>query len=385
MLSREMTMGSVQRTVVCVKQGKQDIRQEEWDETMLLPGDIIIGVAEVDDERFFVQINSKSELRSQLERLNRQVDGEIWVKIRRGNNIVKLRASIVTYRRSTFQRRFTIRTASDNKDLAVLGDLTLQQCTELQELSRKVVNLDNRGFNKKGVKYEWKQKADTYLPDPKSTVISSILFMPMPDEHSVEATTARSMAWFSAAVSSGVPLVFVNIQTEQIVASEKNRSSGREKNYNNAIQIVNGIRLWFLPGIAEVIIVLKLEPGETRLGMDIRRTEEGFICIYSVTKGSAADRAGLGRLQKEASETGHLVVISRLEGKSVIPSTVSSTDTGLVHCCDIDELKGTIASAMDEMNELNLHVMGWPAPKAPPTAPPAICSTVATLMTPGPN
>lgn len=87
------------------------------------------------------------------------------------------------------------------------------------EMSRKMVNVESRGFNKTGVKYDWKIKVDTYLPDQRCSVVSSILFMPFPDEHCVEATTTRCMTWFSASVSSGIPLVFVNIQTEQIVAS----------------------------------------------------------------------------------------------------------------------------------------------------------------------
>lgn len=79
--------------------------------------------------------------------------------------------------------------------------------------------MESRGFNKRGIEYDWKMKADTYLPDQRCTVVSSILFTPLKEEHSVEATTARCMTWFSASVSSGTPLVFVNIQTEQIVTS----------------------------------------------------------------------------------------------------------------------------------------------------------------------
>lgn len=86
-------------------------------------------------------------------------------------------------------------------------------------MSRRIVNVAFRGFNRKEVKYDWKRKVDTYLPDQASTVVASILFMPFQGEYYIEATISRCMAWFSAAVSSGVPLVFVNIQTEQIVTS----------------------------------------------------------------------------------------------------------------------------------------------------------------------
>ncbi|KAH7523861.1 hypothetical protein FEM48_Zijuj06G0056900 [Ziziphus jujuba var. spinosa] len=280
-------MSSSNQTLVCVKQVKQEWL-EEWDESMPLPGDIIEGISESDMEELFVCVKAKSELSSQLGKMGQHVE-IIWVKI----NVV------------------------------------------IAEMSRRVVNVESRGFNKRGIKYDWKMKADTYLPDQRCTVVSSILFTPLQEEHSVEATTARCMAWFSASVSSGTPLVFVNIQTEQI-----------------------GIRLWFLPGVAELLVELIPKPGEIRFGMDIKRTEEGFICIYSVTKGSAADRAGLGSLHDEACGSGHLLVMSRLEGKSLMPSHVSSG--GLIHCCDHTELRDTLTSAIDQMDRIQIHVMAWP-------------------------
>lgn len=86
------------------------------------------------------------------------------------------------------------------------------------ERSRTVMNVEYRGYNRKGVNYDWKAKVDQYLPHHGLPIVASVLFEPLPDECSIEATSARSMAWFSAAVSSGAPLVFVNIQSEQIVA-----------------------------------------------------------------------------------------------------------------------------------------------------------------------
>lgn len=139
-------------------------------------------------------------------------------------------------------------------------------------MSRRVFNLDGVGFNKKGLKYDWRMKAATYLPDPRSPIINSILFMPLTDQQqSVEATTSRSMAWFSAAVTSGVPLVFVNIQTETITTPKGGK--GKEGMMMN----LKGIRVWFMPGLSEVPIEIVSRMGETRFGMDIKQTEEVTI------------------------------------------------------------------------------------------------------------
>lgn len=77
-----------------------------------------------------------------------------------------------------------------------------------------------------------------------------------------------------------------------------------------------------------------------------------------MTKGTAADRAGLGHLYGQANQTGHLLVLSRLEGKSLMPSSVSSA--GLIHCCDHADIKETLVSAMDQMDTIKLHIMSWP-------------------------
>ncbi|XP_008798886.2 uncharacterized protein LOC103713657 [Phoenix dactylifera] len=364
-------------TVVGVKRVKEGMPEEEWDKSMLLPGDIIEGVAAVvadadEDSATFTSAKGRSELSSLLGRLGRQ-SGSVWVKVRRGNEVFLLRARVAPDRGSTLHRRFTLCAARDDRHVAKLADLTLDRCAELQETSRRVVSVDFVAFDmKKGIKYDWKKKVGTNLPDRHSTVISSILFKPFPDEHSVEAVTTRSMAWFSAAVSSGAPLIFVNIQTEQIAVSDKTASSAegtsgqsywRERSWYKQqsskpnIEMVQGIRFWFLPGAAEVPVVLELKMGETRFGMDIKRTEEGFFCINAVSKGLAADRAGLLKLYKEASDAGQLVLICRLEGRSLIPSEVSTK--GLIRCCDHADIKKRLAAAIEQMEEVHLHIMAW--------------------------
>lgn len=76
--------------------------------------------------------------------------------------------------------------------------------------------------------------------------------------------------------------------------------------------------------------------------------------ISSVSQGSAAERAGLGKLWEEASESGHLLVISRLEEKSLIPSSV--TTNGLIQCCDHASIKLRLANALEDVH---IHVMAW--------------------------
>ncbi|ESR66268.1 hypothetical protein CICLE_v10010315mg, partial [Citrus x clementina] len=362
---RKKNMSSV-RTLVCVKQVKQEA-PEEWDESMPLPGDIIEGLAENDDHESFVQIKAKSELGTLLGKISQQVEA-LWLRVRRGDRIIKLRVRAVAERNSMLQKKYTIRAAKDDRHVAIIGDLTFEQCTELQEMSRKVVNVDGRGFRKQGVKYDWKMKVDTHLPDQRSPVISSVLFPPLQGENSIEATTARCMAWFSAAVSSGVPLVFVNIQTEQIVTSQQNPTT--------TMQIVLGIRLWFLPGVAEVLLEMTPELGEARFGMDIKRTEEGFFCVYSVTEGSPADRAGMRHLYEEANANGYLLVISRLEGKSVMPS--GAICDGHLDCCDHNEIKDTLTSAIDSMEGIHVHIMVWSSQPHPSVS----RSNAATLLPP---
>ncbi|KAL4296691.1 hypothetical protein GQ457_12G021350 [Hibiscus cannabinus] len=354
-------MGSAQ-TLVCVKRVKQEV-QEEWDESMPLPGDIVQGFSEIDgdDDELFTPAKGKSELSSQLGKMKVET---IWVKVRRGDAILKLRVRVVADKCSMLQKRYTIRAARDDRHVAVLGDLTLEQCSTLQEMSRRIVNVEFRGFNRKQVKYDWKRTVGTYLLDQGSTVVSSMLFMPFQGEYYIEATVSRCMAWFSAAVSSGVPLVFVNIQTEQIVPSERTNPTaketclGKQQNTATSVELVQGIRLWFLPGVEEVSLKLIPEPEETRFGIEIKRTDEGFIYVFSVTKDSAADRAGLQQLLEQADAKKHLLVISRLEGKSVTPSSVDSD--GFIHCCDHNEIQDTLISAIEGMDIIQLHIMAWP-------------------------
>lgn len=126
-LRKKMT--SVQ-TVVCVKEVKHDV-PAEWDESMPLPGDIIEGIAQDGTNESFVSAKVRAELSLHLGKINRVAE-YVWLKVRRGESTIKLRVCVVPDRNVKLQKRFTVRAASDERHVAVLADLTFEECFELQ-------------------------------------------------------------------------------------------------------------------------------------------------------------------------------------------------------------------------------------------------------------
>ena len=89
--------------------------------------------------------------------------------------------------------------------------------------------------------------------------------------------------------------------------------------------------------------------------------------IYSVMRGSPADRAGVREMYEELSANEFLLVISRLQCKSIMPMNVCSAS--LVHCCDQSEMKDILTSAIDQYEMIQVHVMAWPNQTRPSPIP----------------
>ncbi|KAK4388707.1 protein NLP1 [Sesamum angolense] len=143
--------------------------------------------------------------------------------------------------------------------------------------------------------------------------------------------------------------------TVTFVLKEKNLATGRQQNTNTTVNVVQGIRLWFIPGysrgftrtisrnwrgqiryrisnlLKSSFTQLPLRPKVEHL-KPIKWFLQCFICIYSVTAGTAAERAGLGHLFEQANRTRYLLLFSRLQGKSLMLAIVDSES--LTHCCD---------------------------------------------------
>lgn len=95
----------------------------------------------------------------------------------------------------------------------------MRDCSKKDDL---LVKLNSMKLKDSYVTYPWEQKMVSFLPVTGSAMVFSLLLMPPAlspkarDVASVENTTARAIAWLSAAQASGVPITFVNIQTEPL-------------------------------------------------------------------------------------------------------------------------------------------------------------------------
>jgi hypothetical protein len=78
------------------------------------------------------------------------------------------------------------------------------------------------------VSYPWEKKMREMLPVPKSSSFLSILVLPTALDransryNSVDDTLARANAWFLASQASGVPIAFLNVQTEALLTKVLN-------------------------------------------------------------------------------------------------------------------------------------------------------------------
>lgn len=73
------------------------------------------------------------------------------------------------------------------------------------------------------VAYPWERRMQELLAVPNSSSFFSILLLPKASDRAasryndLEDTLARANAWLNASQASGVPIVFMNIQTESLL------------------------------------------------------------------------------------------------------------------------------------------------------------------------
>ncbi|CDP17401.1 unnamed protein product [Coffea canephora] len=280
--------------------------------------------------------------------------------------------------------------AIDDPNYAVgFSDRTVSECLQLQasRIDLMVNELANTPLQDGYVSYPWERRMHEMLSVPNSSSFYSVLLLPKASDtvsfryNDLEDTLARANAWLNSSQASGVPIVFMNVQTESLLTkiSGETASStvsagslsdlsnlastslyGFEDYHGVDIGVVRAVRLWFSPLRGEVPIEVKIKENDTKLGFAISRTEEGFIYISSVIEGddeAPSSRSGLSSLYKEATRECKLLVVSRISNMKVLPWMVSPS--GAIRCFDTVSLSQKLSLHRHARVPIILHVFIW--------------------------
>ncbi|KAF8694841.1 hypothetical protein HU200_037938 [Digitaria exilis] len=242
------------------------------------------------------------------------------------------------------------------------------------------------------VAYPWEKKMRDTMRMPNTSCYLSILILPKALDpnachyESFDDTLARANAWLSSSQASGIPIYFMNVQSEALLtkisgetasATVNSGSLSDLSNVTNAtlygfedyhgvdIGVVKAARLWYSCIGGELLLEIPLEEGDTRLGFAISRTEEGFIYISSVVDddeecNAPSSRSGLRYLFNQAKQASKLLVISRVSNEKVLPWMVSSS--GAVRCFDTVSLSQKLSLHRLAVRPIQLHLLAWEKP-----------------------
>ncbi|XP_047317944.1 uncharacterized protein LOC124921341 [Impatiens glandulifera] len=375
-------------SIECLRGGS---KADEWTGDMLQTGDI---VEELRIGRGYATVRSpfkhgRTAVQKILHGSFKDKETSILVRVRRGSDTyAELQACIVP-NESAGRKQYMLRAIDDPNYAVGFFDRTEAECIALQGTRKaRLENALARAELQDGyVPFGWERKMQEMLMVPGSSCFLSMMFLPKAADktasryNDLEDTLARANAWLNASQATGVPLVFMNIQTESLLTkiSGETASStvtagslsdlsnlanaslyGFEDYHGVDIGVVRAVRLWYSPLGGEMSIEIKLKDGDTKLGFAISRTEEGFIYISSVIEGdekAASVRSGLNHLYKEAMRANKRLVISRVCNQKVLPWLVSQT--GAIRCFDTVSLSQKLSLHKHAKAPITLHVFLW--------------------------
>lgn len=367
-------------------------KADEWNGDMLQTGDIVeeLKIGNFSTARSPFK-NGKNGIQKLLHSSFKKKETSIQVRVRRGQDeFVELQACIVPYDPAG-RKQYVLRSIHDPNYAVGFVDRTEGECFALQgsRSSRVVCALSKAQLQDGYVGYPWEKKMKEMLhPVPNSSIFLSMLLLPKASDrvasryNDLEDTLARANAWLTASQASGVPIIFINVQTEALLtkisgetaSSTVNAGSlsdlanlsnaslyGFEDYHGVDIGVVRAVRLWYAPMAGEIPVEIKLKEGDSKLGFAISRTEEGFIYISSVIDDddneAASTRSGLRELYKEAVKASKLLVVSRLSNEKVLPWMVSCT--GAIRCFDTVSLSQKLSLHRHALRPILIHVFMW--------------------------
>ncbi|KAJ0020635.1 hypothetical protein Pint_31176 [Pistacia integerrima] len=393
------TRDSKSSTVLSIECLKGSSKAEEWTRDMLQTGDIVeeiriggggSGLGTRSSRSYTSPFkNGKSGVQKILHSSFKGKETSILVKVRRGSDeFTELQACIVPESGGK-KSQYMLRSIDDPNYAVGFCDRTEADCFELQaSRGTRVVSALSRARLQDGyVSYPWDRRKQEVLSVPNSSCFLSMLLLPKASDavasryNDVEDTLARANAWLNASQASGVPIVFMNIQTESLLtkisgetaSSTVNAGSlsdlsnlanaslyGFEDYHGVDLGVVRAVRLWYAPLGGEFAIEIKLKEEDSKLGFAISRTEEGFIYISSVIddgENAPSTRSGLSILYKEATNSSRLLVVSRVSNQKVLPWMVSSK--GAIRCFDTVSLSQKLSLHRHAKVPILIHVFLW--------------------------
>lgn len=393
-MERSNSTEAAKSTVLAIECLRGSSTGDEWTGDMLQTGDIVeelkIGSRTGPVTAPFEK--GRAGVQKILHNSFKEKTTSILVRVRRGRadfaEFAELQACIVP-NESAGKKQYMLRSISDPNYAVGFVDRTEADCLDLQatRTSRMVNAIATTKLQDGYVPYPWEKRMQETLPVPNSSCFLSILFLPKASDrvasrpNDLEDTLARGNAWLNASQASGVPVVFMNIQTESLLtkisgetaSSTVNAGSlsdltnlantslyGFEDYHGVDIGLVRAVRLWYSPLGGEVSFEIKIKETDLKLGFAISRTEEGFIYISSVIDGddnAASTRSGLSNLYKEAARASKRLVISRVSNQKVLPWIVSTT--GAVRCFDTISLSQKLSLHLHARVPITLHFFLW--------------------------
>ncbi|RLM80509.1 uncharacterized protein C2845_PM12G25260 [Panicum miliaceum] len=298
-------------------------------------------------------------------------------------------------------RQYVLRSIRDPNYAVGLVDRMESECIAIRgsRSSRVVCALSKAQLQDGYVSYPWEKKMREVLPIPNSSSFLSLLILPTALDragsryNSVEDTLSRANAWMLSSQASGVPIVFLNVQTEALLTKISGETAsatvnagsladlpnlanaslyGFEDYHGVDIGVVKAVRVWYTAEAGEMPVEITLEESDARLGFAISRTEEGFIYVSSVMEDDGdlqvpSTRSGLRDLYREAKRASKLLVISRVSGQKVLPWIVSTS--GAIRCFDTVSLSQKLSLHRHALKPILLHVIMWDGESDAPARP----------------
>ncbi|GLJ22458.1 hypothetical protein SUGI_0422800 [Cryptomeria japonica] len=390
LLTMSLERNKSSNPVVAIKGVAGSSKAEEWNDNMLQTGDVVeelkIGSYATLTAPFK---GGKSGLQKELHKFYRRNDTLVLVRVRRGRGVIAELQACITADEGA-KKQYTLRALSDPNYVVGFVDSTEEECRTLQASrdARVESALSNAQLKDGYVAYPWEKKMQKFLMVPKSGCFFSILIVPhnsdrgLQQYNDLEDTLARAYTWLTASQASGVPIVFMNIQTEPLltkISGEKASNTvnagslsdlssiantglyGFEDYHGVDIGVVRAVRLWYSAASGELPVQLKVKEGDTRLGFAISRTDEGFFYVSSVMDEegtvTVASRAGLIDLYNDARDAGKLLIISRISNEKIVPWMVSSA--GAIRCFDSISLSQKLSLHRHAVRPILIHFMLW--------------------------